>query len=308
MRSESTTILVITPTYNRANLLPDAIQSVFSQEYRDLWMVVVDDGSTDKTSAVCSGFACRYPGRFRYIRQKHGGCSAARNRGLQEVDDRCGFVCFLDSDDRLLPGKLSREAHLLQSNPEAGFTFADSLLYDEVAQKEYLRPVAGRGRPGDFPIEHFLTNEAKCAALLYRAGVVSRFRFREDLRYNEDSEFLQRVAIEHKGVYCPEPSCWVRWHADSKSRNFLEIQRAVLRASLDILEAYPDFYASFAQQADGRIHAIKCSLFRQLMLSEHWNEAAAYATTPLEKLLVAIRSNGYYWLRGQVGAALSKLR
>jgi glycosyltransferase involved in cell wall biosynthesis len=305
---ETGQVLVIIPTHNRASLLPQAVESVLAQEHQEVQTLIVDDGSTDETPRVCEFYTRNYRERIYYVYQRNRGCASARNRGLDLIDEKRNYVCFLDSDDRLLPGKLTREVELLRCHPEADFTYADSIVFDEAKQQERLQPVAASRQPGRFAIEHFITNEAKCGALLYRSLVFKKLRFREDLRYNEDSELLQRVAIEHKGVYCPEPSCWVRWHGDSKSRNFLEIQRAVLRASLDILEAYPDFYASFAGQADGRIQAIKRSLFRQLMLSEHWNEASAYAASPLEKLLVAIRSNGYYWMRRQVGAALAKLR
>jgi glycosyltransferase involved in cell wall biosynthesis len=294
-------VLVITPTYNRANLLPEAISSVLSQDYPHVTLTVIDDGSTDNSSAVCSDMANLLPKRLVYLHQENKGCASARNRGLEELDGRFGFVCFLDSDDRLLPGKLAREVALLDRHSEAEFTYADSVIFDEASGQERIQTVAGSGQPDRFAIEHFLTNEAKCSAILYRADAVRHRRFREDLRYNEDSDFLQRVAIENRGVYSPHPGCRVRWHEGSKSRNLLEIQKAVLRSSLAILEDYPEFHAAFRAQADSRISNIRRSLFRQLMMRAQWDEANLYATTLLDKFFVAMRSNSYYRLRRQIG-------
>jgi hypothetical protein len=91
-----------------------------------------------------------------------------------------------------------------------------------------VRKVAGAHAPSRVAIEHFLTLEGKVSSLLYRVEVFRDRRYREDFRYNEDSDFLQRVALECRGVYCDEPGSWVRSHPGSKSRNLLEINRAVL--------------------------------------------------------------------------------
>jgi glycosyltransferase involved in cell wall biosynthesis len=308
MSNRARDVLVIIPTYNRARLLPESVRSAFSQDYSAVAIVVVDDGSTDDTSGACSVLARQFPGRLLYLQQENRGCASARNRGLERLDDRFGFVCFLDSDDRLLPGKLAREVQLLVEHPEADFTYADSVVFDELTGLEQTQKVAAAGRPERFAIEHFLTSEAKCSAILYRAAVVRNKRFREDLMYNEDSEFLQRLSIEHRGVYSPHPGCWVRWHAGSKSRNFFEIQKAVLRASLDILRTYPEFYATFRVRADRRVREIETSLFRQFMLIEQWDQASLHATTLLDRFFLALRSNSYYRLRHQAGQVLMKLR
>jgi glycosyltransferase involved in cell wall biosynthesis len=308
MSNRARDVLVIIPTHNRAEFISHAIQSSLDQNYPAVKTLIIDDGSTDDTREVCFAFQKERPDQFDYVRQENRGCASARNRGLGRLDDRFGFICFLDSDDRLLPGKLAREVQLLDEHPEADFTYADSVVFDELTGLEQTQEVAAAGRPDCFAIEHFLTSEAKCSAILYRAAAVRNKRFREDLMYNEDSEFLQRVSIEHRCVYSPHPGCWVRWHAGSKSRNFLEIQKAVLRASLDILRTYPEFYATFRVQVDRRIREIETSLFRQFMLIEQWDQASLYATTLLDRFFLALRSNSYYRLRHQAGQVLMKLR
>ena len=113
-RSEDApTVSVIIPTYNRAHLLPRALESVLAQTFEDLEVLVVDDGSTDGTEAVVTG----YDDRVRYLRQpQNAGVSAARNRGLREA--RGEFVAFLDSDDEWFPEKLARQVERFRELPD----------------------------------------------------------------------------------------------------------------------------------------------------------------------------------------------
>ncbi len=295
--SDGASVLIIIPTYNRAGMLHEAIESALAQDYPYKRLIIVDDGSTDNTKSICDKYTVKFPENINYIYKVNGGCASARNAGLDFIDGDIGYVCFLDSDDRFLPGKLIREVALLGQNPGADFVYGDSVIFDECTGREYRSRIAAAGRPDDFALMHFFTNEAKSSAILYRADTVRHRRFREDLLYNEDSEFLQRVAIECSGVYSPEPGCWVRWHRESKSRNFVEIHKAVLRASIDILESHPDFHRSHKWRADWRVRQIRNHLFRELVLNRRWVEAREFAPTPLKRYLVPCFSVYYRLLR-----------
>lgn len=96
-------VSVIIPTYNRAWTLAKAIDSVLAQDYKNLELIVVDDGSNDNTSNLID----RYDGRLKLIRQANAGVSSARNRGIAEAGG--DFLAFLDSDDTWLPQKLNRQ-------------------------------------------------------------------------------------------------------------------------------------------------------------------------------------------------------
>jgi glycosyltransferase involved in cell wall biosynthesis len=285
-------VVVIVPTYNRASLLAQALASVAEQGRRDVGAIVVDDGSTDETPAVVAGLATEWAARgahLRYVRQSNRGAAAARNRGLDELarHPEAEFVCFLDSDDRLLPGKLDREVALLESHPEAGFTYSDSILHRDETGEETLRRACAAGDPGRLAIEHLLTNEVKVPAVLYRADVARRFRFREDLTHNEDSEAFQRVAIEVPGVYCPVPGAWIRDHGGSKSRQRARLEAAVLRSTVEVLERYPAFHARHRGQAEARVRQLRRRLLRTLLDEGRRAEALTIAEGRLERLLVA---------------------
>lgn len=106
-------VSVIIPTYNRSWCLPEAIDSVFSQTFQDMELIVVDDGSTDETPALLS----HYGDRLRCLRQVNQGVSAARNNGFQATDG--ALIAFLDSDDLWQPDKLTRQVDFFDRQPEA---------------------------------------------------------------------------------------------------------------------------------------------------------------------------------------------
>jgi len=120
------TVSVILPTYNRAQILPDAMRSVLDQSYDDLELIVVDDASKEDIEAVVKAFD---DPRCRYLRMpQNGGAAAARNYGLQHV--RGKYIGFHDSDDLWLPGKLDRQVKLLDEQPpEVGVVTGLKILY-----------------------------------------------------------------------------------------------------------------------------------------------------------------------------------
>ena len=106
------TVSVVIPSYNRASLLKEAIDSVLGQDFDDFELIVVDDGSTDDTPGLLQS----YP-NICVVRQDRRGVSAARNAGIRRASGR--FLAFLDSDDLWLPGKLSAQMTFFKTHPKA---------------------------------------------------------------------------------------------------------------------------------------------------------------------------------------------
>ncbi len=106
-------ITVVIPTFNRGWIIEEAIQSVLAQDFLDFELIIVDDGSTDNTSAILS----RYVNYIIVLNQKNKGVSAARNKGIMEGSGK--YVAFLDSDDLWLPEKLSCQIDFFKQNPDA---------------------------------------------------------------------------------------------------------------------------------------------------------------------------------------------
>ena len=105
-------VSVIIPTYNRGEVLEQAIKSVLNQTYQNYEIIVVDDGSTDNTHRILE----KYGHKIRYYSKLHGGVSSSRNFGLEKSEG--SWVAFLDSDDYWLPEKLERQIEFVRQNPE----------------------------------------------------------------------------------------------------------------------------------------------------------------------------------------------
>ena len=112
------TVSVVVPTYNRAELLRQTLQSILAQTILPLEVIVVDDGSTDHTAEMCAGFG----ESIRYFRQENQGLSAARNAGIQRA--RGEWIAFCDSDDLWRPRKLEVQLAAVDSTG-AGWSVTD---------------------------------------------------------------------------------------------------------------------------------------------------------------------------------------
>lgn len=190
-------VSVIIPTYNRANLLAHAIQSVLEQTMSDLQLIVVDDGSTDNTPDVIAHF--KDP-RLCYVRQTNQGRSAARNHGARLA--RSDFLGFLDSDDMYLPESL--EAHLkkFRQQPKLGMTIGGYQYVNEKGQPTGERLPWTEG--GSLDLYGWLFNcyATPCSVLLRTSWFERVGGFYVNLDMAEDWEFFLRLA--HAG--CP-----MRW-------------------------------------------------------------------------------------------------
>lgn len=113
-------VSVITPFLNREYFLRDAIESVLLQTFVDWELILVDDGSTDKSSAIAQEFVQKYPDKIFLIEHENHqnrGASASRNLGIRRAQGE--FITFLDSDDVYFPETLARELTCFENCPEA---------------------------------------------------------------------------------------------------------------------------------------------------------------------------------------------
>lgn len=122
-------VSVIIPAFNGMRFIGDALQSVISQDYRPIETLVIDDGSSDRTSEVVA----RFPD-VRCLRQENRGPGAARNLGIRESAGP--ILAFLDQDDMWLPGKLRFQVLPLLRDPDIGFT----LSLTETVLQDGMRP------------------------------------------------------------------------------------------------------------------------------------------------------------------------
>ncbi|MBK9120619.1 MAG: glycosyltransferase [Phycisphaerales bacterium] len=190
-------VAVVIPTFNRAGLLPRAVDSALAQTaVAQCDIIVVDDGSSDDTPKV----AARYGDRIRYVRQANAGLAAARNAGIAATTSE--FIAFLDDDDLLMPDSVERRLVAFARWPMAVIIAGRAL--DRTSEGE-LRPRPLAGVPLEAPFDfvpHLMEDNFVCVptVMIRRAAVERVGPFRHGLRRAEDYEMWGRVATCGPGV------------------------------------------------------------------------------------------------------------
>ena len=191
---------VVVPTYNRADVLPRALQSALRQTYEALEVIVVDDGSTDDTEAVVA--ALDDP-RVRYVLQpRNAGVSAARNRGIREA--RGEFIAFLDSDDEWFPDKIERQvARFREVNNRVGLLYCGVRSVSDRRGDWTFRP-KHRGDVYEAMLQRNVIHTG--SGVVIRREVVDVVGgFDEEIPAIEDYEYWLRIARHFEFDFVEEP-------------------------------------------------------------------------------------------------------
>jgi glycosyltransferase involved in cell wall biosynthesis len=205
---------IIIPTFNRAALVGDAIASAAAQTYRPLEIIVVDDGSTDRTAQVIRDRQEQLQTdqnlTLRYIHQPNAGVGAARNRGL--IESRGEFIQFLDSDDLLHPQKLSLQIEALRNHPECGYILSGGMKAENLPE---WTPITANNVNAIESAKFYCGREVWLTMVgVYRRRTCRQAGpFSEDMTLGEDEEFNLRVLLATaKVIYLSGALCALRCH------------------------------------------------------------------------------------------------
>jgi len=242
-------ISVIIPAYNCESFIGKAISSVRTQTMQDFEIVVVDDGSTDRTLSVVESLA-RQDKRIKIVSQKNSGKpSVTRNVGIRNSSGE--YLCFLDGDDFYLPRKLEKELEILRKYPAV-----DLVFHDVLEQTDRHAPMEGSylGRAGFpanaadyiFRVEDgvYLCREnfynfmsACCATILMSAPMLKRacldsqmVWFPEFMTIGEDIDLWFRLAMSYGFAYLDESLSCYRRHDKSITKNV----ESFLKGSIEV--------------------------------------------------------------------------
>lgn len=188
-------ISVIVPAYNVEAYIADCLESILSQSYADLEIIVVNDGSTDRTLDIIEEYASK-DNRLRIISQPNGGPSVARNKGLEMAQGE--WLMFVDSDDLLLPGAIESLLHLAQATQS------------DIACGEFVRRINDKHQKknkfitfnGEKALEHNLYQKyinPSPWGKLYLSDIFSNIRFPEGIIY-EDLYVSWQIFLHAKKV------------------------------------------------------------------------------------------------------------
>jgi glycosyltransferase involved in cell wall biosynthesis len=185
-------VSVITPAYNVADFLGEAIDSVLAQTEGDFEYLIVDDGSTDGTDRIVRAYAERDP-RIRLVSAGHRGSSGARNLGIQQA--RGTYIAFLDGDDRWHPQFLARGVRELTGAPaHVGVVFCQSRVMNEDGHVYWRR----HRRAGDYGLDRLLITDNPTAngsvLCIRRECFEDAGLFDESLESSVDLEMWLRIA------------------------------------------------------------------------------------------------------------------
>jgi glycosyltransferase involved in cell wall biosynthesis len=226
-------ISVVIPTYNASSFIGSAIDSVLGQTYKNIEIIVVDDGSIDSTAAALRP----YGKTIRYVRQNNKGVSAARNHGIQLA--RGEVIAFLDADDIWLPQKLEVQLQYFSRHKEAALVFGDIELFGDgkifapsfLALKEHARCFKGQDVTFNDAFGMLLKeNVVPTSTVAITRHALQRIgHFDESLSSVEDRDLWLRVAAEFPIGCVPIVMCRKRVRDSSLSSDYAQTARNLLK-------------------------------------------------------------------------------
>ncbi len=224
-------ISVIIATYGVENFIAATVQSVLEQTYQNFELLIIDDGSPDRSLEICQQFT---DPRIKIICQENQGVSAARNTGIRHAQGE--YLAFLDGDDLWLPQKLEKHVEHLDNSPDVGVSFSRSTFIDEAGKSLGTHQMAKLEgiTTSDFFCDNPIGNGSAAVirrevfeAIKYQdnlLGITEDVYFDERLAQSEDIECWMRISIKTdwqiRGI--PETLTLYRVNPDGLSANLLK--------------------------------------------------------------------------------------
>jgi glycosyltransferase involved in cell wall biosynthesis len=225
---------------NAEKFIEEAIESVFAQIYENWELLLVDDGSSDRSTEIARRYAAQYPEKVKYLEHPgHGnrGMSAARNLGVRHAQGK--YVAFLDADDVWLPHKLQQQVTILESIPEAAMMYGRTLFWrswtgkPEDIDKDWMTDVGVEWNTLIQPptlVKLFLEKEgtvASTCSVLIRREVFEKYGgFEDEFRtMYEDMVFYTKVFL-HEPVFV-SGQCWDKYRQHKENSCSVAIESGV---------------------------------------------------------------------------------
>lgn len=212
-------ISVIIPAYNAENTILETIDSVLQQSYAKFELIVINDGSTDRTLELLQ--TIQNP-KLKIFSYQNGGLSTARNRGIKHSQGQ--YLTFLDADDRWTTDKLELQLNALKQNPQAALAYSWVYFEYEDTKLSYADTSSYfTGKIyGELLKKNFLHNGSN--ALIKKEIIEKIGLFDADLKCCEDWDFYLRIAAEKEFVLVPKVQIFYRQSATSMTGNVIKME------------------------------------------------------------------------------------
>jgi len=206
-------VSVVMPVYNAEKYLREAIQSILTQNYPNLEMIVVNDGSTDSSKNIILSFE---DPRLRYFENpENWGIVRTRNRALAEATGE--YVAVLDSDDVALPNKIRSQVEFMEKNPE--FELCGSYFKTIDGSGQILKNVKFPSNDGDARSMLLVHNCFCHSTIVMRSRLAKEFKYKSGFDLVEDYELWYRISQVGKIINLPVHTTYYRVHGNNISTN-----------------------------------------------------------------------------------------
>ena len=208
-------VSVIIPTFNGSRFIKETVHSALGQTYRNIEIIVIDDGSTDNTLEIVKSIS---DPRVTYIRQENAGAAMARNLGINISKGE--YIAFLDHDDLWLPHKLERQLLLFGENPMVAMVYSDTFIIDEnnfITGKFSQKTKFFRGMIFK---ELFLSCFITILTVVIKKSVFFEVGPFLPFKVSEEYDLYLKCAIKYPIDYIDEPLAKYRIHESNTSKNY----------------------------------------------------------------------------------------
>lgn len=275
MSSQSPLVSVIIPVYNTELYIGPALESVLSQTYQNIEVLVVDDGSKDRTAEIIQSFVQKDP-RVQLFRQKNAGVAAARNLAIAHTQGE--YIAPIDADDIWYPEKLEKQVQcLLRSGPEVGLIYTWSVHIDESGSiiGEYNHNRAYKPEGAIYPIlvySNFLDNASN--ALIRRTCIEQVGGFNPELRSQnaqgcEDWELYLRIADAYEFRVVPEFLVGYRQLLGSMASNSKAMAKSYQLVMAEVQARHPEIPETIYRWSRGCFYHYLMG--KSYQSGAHWN-------------------------------------
>ena len=194
-------VTVIIPCHNHASFLERSVDSVVNQDYENKKIIIVNDGSSDKSLEVATDLSRRHDIITIISNESPSGPSAARNGAIRHSWDDTDFFAVLDADDSYLPGKISRSVSVMAEDPhKIGLVYADVLIENTETGTTSLETKRPYTR-SELERECIISN----TPLINKIALMNVGLYDEDMRVAEDWDLWLRITESFVAVHIPEP-------------------------------------------------------------------------------------------------------
>lgn len=229
-------VSVIIPVYNREKSVHESIDSALAQTPQNFEVIVVDDGSTDKTAQVVT---TSYGPPVRLIRKANGGVSSARNAGIQAALGK--YVAFLDSDDLWLPGKLKAQADYLEAHPGAALVYTDEYVEVDGAIEKKTRFQKNPPKTRLLYSAFVDPTPLQTSSVMVRKSVLDEIGgFFEELKIHEDSDLWNRISECYELGFIDKPLTVYRWESQGDHLMNPKYRSTYVESGKKYLERYAE--------------------------------------------------------------------